>query len=251
MSAFDWRSVYPGTVQVTMVLDPFEAAELLDQAAAERRIIASNTVRGMPAIVFGPEIEPAEETDDEEAQEAGQEHPPQADPDEQAEATAAGDGPEDGTGSAVQPASLLGSDGGAGGRGFNGDPKIAILPVVRREPIADTPADRGDDHDDTPRFDARSPLAGKPPRRAEPPREPDYRYFTGKGRVKRGEITADDQKLIEEAVAAGRVTKCPPFKHALDANDPSLNDWKGKKARARCRGSKNSTKRCTRKAKPQ
>lgn len=43
-------------------------------------------------------------------------------------------------------------------------------------------------------------------------REPECRFFDGKGLVRRGEITQADRELVAEAVAAGRVTKLPPGK---------------------------------------
>lgn len=48
-----WGRIYPNKRIVTLILDPVEAEELLDQALSEGRRIGERTVMGMPMIAFG------------------------------------------------------------------------------------------------------------------------------------------------------------------------------------------------------
>ncbi|MCI5076813.1 hypothetical protein [Oricola sp.] len=193
MNRFDWTDAYPGRRIVTLVLDLAQETELLGQAADEGRLIAPGTVLGMPKIARDPQEEwasmPMQPINDNPSSEA-------------------------------VPAATPGANTSAE---TAPDPKIAILPVVRREsmPADETPAPARE-----PRFDDRSPLAEKPPRRQDPPREPERRFNpTKRCWERRGTITGQDLELVETAVAEGRVTKCPPATFALDANDARNVNW--------------------------
>ena len=175
--SWSWKDVYPGARMVTLVLDAFEAAELLDQAREEGRLIAPDTVRGMPAIAFadvGPE-QPDEQkgTDDEEAAE---EAAPQVavEPESEGEGSDENDLPEAAETRRPLPASPRhgGGDRSIGGRGVAGPDRTAPAKLM---PPTPRPA----------------PAIG----------------------LKR--LSPADQALIDAAIAEGRVTKCPPMKHSV------------------------------------
>jgi phage FluMu protein Com len=112
------------------------------------------------------------------------------------------------------------------------DPKVVILPVVRRErPALEGPPAWNPAAELLFLADARrSVFDEQPPAREPERREPEWRYFRGRGRVRRGEVTAADLALVREAVAAGRITRCPPCTFALDAaEETAAHAWRKKR----------------------
>ena len=231
MTNWSWKDVYPGARIITLVLDADEAAEFMEQAVEEGRVIAPNTVRGMPMVAFGddPGKAPATSADIEDlaawrrlgrGKEKVDEEAENAKPAAKAQAPEkrprkAGSGKDRPAAPAVSARPVGGKPGRAGTRQDDAAPavtrpdsKVTILPVVRRE--------RRDDASRSSFMDL------EPPPRPEAKPEPAVRFFKGKGKVKRGEVTEADRRMVEEAIAKGKVkiTKCPPCTFALDANDP-------------------------------
>lgn len=215
-SGSGWERIYPGKRIVTLILDPFEAEELLGQALAEGRRIGERTVLGMPMIAFseprdgaggdarsvaGRPVDPVD-LDNWRALGRGVEHHPDGqtpEPDDKPD-----DKPEN------KP-----------------DNKVVILPVIRREPLPDKPQE---------------PPAAEPPvarQLADPPQPParPKRQATAVGskRESSKRISAADQALIDEAIAQGRVTKCPDFKHSVEPGQllPGEGWRKGKKGKGK------------------
>ena len=237
---FDWRLVYPRSRIVTLILDPEEARELLAQAADEGRVVSRGVVRGMPAIAFSERVLPAPDNGNSFDMD-------EVEDDEEDGAEAAGAGP-------IQRAGDAGPDHVADRPADGPEPKGAVLLFtgVWREPIKATDEavskapSKALRTDPEPRFPAGSILAEQPPRRDREPAEPEYRYFPNKGKVKRGTISAEDRKLVDQALAEGRVTKCPPgHSRAEYAPAPGGDEWVSR-AKA-LRGNKNSALKRSRK----
>ncbi|WP_375588000.1 hypothetical protein ABWH89_11255 [Hoeflea alexandrii] len=214
-----WDRIYPDKRIITLILDPFEAEELLDQALSEGKRIGERTIMGLPMIVAGEcAIEP--DADNE--------------PDETAEVSNRSDLD---AWKALGRKRELVSDGQA----QRPDEKVVILPVVRREPL---PAEAAPAPPPSPKVkeakpsaaDAWTPFKTKPaqlpgnhrkrsvldevpphaPAALNPP-EPQRRFNKAKNRwEQRGTVSAGDRALIDEAIAQGRVTKCPDFKHSVE-----------------------------------
>lgn len=227
-----WADVYPRHRVVTLVLPEDEAAELLDQARIDGRMIAPDTVLGMPAIAFenipntpAPAIVP---------QKAQEGNKSCGKPDDATHKPQAAD-----AGQAVR------APRGAGGGG-----NIVILPCVRRERLPEpAPAQPGDKLTKPLKPATRGPVKGLPPmgrvpiapkddialapRRSimdeRPPmmREPEEttkrpRWNPATGRLMRpGEITKADRQMVADALANGfPVTRCPPRKYSVEIGQP-------------------------------
>ena len=236
-----WDKIYPDKRIITLILDPFEAEELLDQALSEGKRIGERTIMGMPMIAFGDcAVEP-----------------------ESGERRAA-------SGKPVDPVDL--DNWRALGRKIEHETappaarpeeNVVILPVVRREKLPEKPADPTPPT--PPTQPAPEPLAPspKPPvadtwspfktkarqqthpahRRSileeSPPRDPPLSAAEPKRRFNkakkkwesRGRVSEADRALIDEAIAQGRVTKCPDFKHSVEPGEllPGEGWRKGKK----------------------
>ena len=192
MSGWSWQDVYPGTVTVTMVLDRADAAELLDQAAEEGRIIGPRIIRGMPAIAFSEEIPPPK--------------------------IAVSISPQKERAPETQMA--LGKLAGAAAKQFQAsdkpaaDPKIALLPAVRQ---AGPKRNR-----------KRQESGGEVVALRRPSNEPPSTTVK--------EVDPDLRAQIDTAVAAGKVTKCPPCKHSVEPGQLLPGEgWPKKRKRGRPR----------------
>lgn len=225
-----WDEIYPDKRIVTLILDPLEAEQLLDQARSEGKRIGERTIMGMPMIAFGDSATEPETHD---------QRPANKKP--------------------VDPVDL--DNWRALGRKLEHkaetttdqpDEKVVILPVVRREPLPDNPtppapctpaslapAPKPPVADTWSPFKAnihrRSILEETPPRDPPPPPDEPKRRFN-KGRNKwenRGKVSDADRALIDEAIANGRITRCPDFKHSVEPGQllPGEGWRKGKKAR--------------------
>lgn len=226
-----WDTIYPEKRVVTLILDPWEAQELLDQALSEGRRIGERTVMGMPMIAFGDtlqhgpaEAEPAPQTDDLEAwNRLGR--PQNRKP----------------SGGAGEEQCVASNAVSAGHRDTPGNPpepannKIAILPVIRRERIPDATPETKSVPPAKVLGNRRSILDEKPPAASEPATaRPQKRFNKAKGKWERpGAISDVDRALIDQAIAQGRVTKCPDFKHSVKPGEllPGEGWRRGKKKR--------------------
>jgi hypothetical protein len=224
-----WNEIYPEKRVVTLILDPFEAEELLDQALSEGRRIGERTVMGMPMIAFGDtlqggpaEVEPDPEPNDLEAwNRLGR---------RQVCKPADGDGQEKDV--ASDAVSTTDRDAQENPR-EPGDNTIAILPVVRRERLPEPAPETKCEQPSKSRSDRRSILDEKPAAAAEPATvRPQKRFNKAKGKWERpGAISDGDRALIDQAIAQGRVTKCPDFKHSVEPGEllPGEGWRRGKK----------------------
>lgn len=226
---WSWADVWPGTRVITLVLDEFEAEQLIDQAREEGRLVGRDVIRGMPAIAFG---DPSPAGGQMRAFDDGA--PPLRRPDDPADldawhglgrsieaetvgkppAAAARVPPEPVAG---EPSRLAPSqpEAAKGGSWAPSKPsvepagqKIIIFPGIRRERLPEPPAVKP-----APLRQGDRPVLPAEPKEDNPP----------------AAIKAVDpatRAMIDEAVNAGRVTKCPPRTFAIDANDPAGVTWK-------------------------
>lgn len=151
--SFNWTDVYPGHRVLTLVLPAREARKLLEEAALDGRLIAPDTVRGLPDGGGQMPFEPVSKASGEPV-----ERP------------------------IVQRCDRAGRD--------PGPVSAPVVPVARPRPRPVGPMQGGE-----------SPLTIKT-------------------------IDPALRAMIDEAVAAGKVTRCPPRTYALDASDPSGRAWK-------------------------
>lgn len=227
---WSWADVWPGARVITLVLDEFEAEQLIDQAREEGRLVGRDVIRGMPAIAFsdpvpaGPKTpafddgapplhRPADPADLDawhglgrsiEAETAGK--PP-------AGAAMALPEPEPATPAPSRPEAPLKAAKGSSIAPSKpseepSGPRIIIFPGVRRERLPEPPAVKP-----APLRQGDRPVLPAEPKEDNPP----------------AAIKAVDpatRAMIDEAVNAGRVTKCPPRTYAIDANDPDGAAWK-------------------------
>jgi hypothetical protein len=227
-----WSDVYPGTHVVTLVLPHDEARNLLDQARAQGRMIARDTVLGMPTLAASSGAQPAETHG-----QSGQQqffsvvrvldtkqdrpvppvaemtdHPVEQPADEQA----------------VELAQPQQAEGGS---------NVVILPCVRRERIDPpkpampartkrivVPSARPSVETALTVRPRRSVFDELPPVPAAPEPQPRTKFNPATGRMMRaGEVTAAERQMVAEAIAAGfPVTRCPPGKYSADVVEAPL-----------------------------
>jgi hypothetical protein len=226
-----WSDVYPNTHVVTLVLPHDDARALLDQARAEGRMIARDTVLGMPSMAAGSG--PQNHTPIQGSNsffsvvrvlDTEQERPvpPVAETTEEHGEQTAGEQADE---RAPQQA--------------EGNSNVVILPCVRRERLDD---DKPAKPDPRPRplparakrivvpssetaltvRPRRSVLDERPPVPPAPEPQPRTKFNPATGKVMRaGEVTAAERQMVADAIAAGfPVTRCPPCKHSAEPGTP-------------------------------
>lgn len=226
-----WDEIYPDKRVIALILDPFEAEKLLDQALSEGRRIGERTVLGMPMIAFGRVADdepsaPAADTrsgDLEAWNRLGRKTAPKTSPDERGKPDAVPvSGDRTGEPTDEKPPRPA-------------DNKIAILPVIRRERLPDPAPETGSSSPADASGERRSILDEAPPASTEPAAaSPQKRLNKARGKWERsGAISATDRALIDEAIAKGRVTKCPDYKHSVEPGEllPGEGWRKGKRKR--------------------
>lgn len=183
MSRWTWSDCYDGARIITLVLDEDEAEAFVDEARRDGRLIAANTVRGLPAPAKPAVARP---------------RPP------------------------IDPADLEGWH--ALGRKIEAEalpsltPPAPPAPITAPAPFAAAVIPRI--AESLPKLPAPDPKPLPRPQGAPPPMIP----------VKRRD--PDLQTMVEAAIAAGKLTVCPPCKHSVEPGQmlPGEGNWKQRKA---------------------
>ncbi|MEL6919528.1 MAG: hypothetical protein AAFO77_00695 [Pseudomonadota bacterium] len=211
---WSWSDIFDGHRAVTIVLPDFEAEELIDQAALEGRLIGPTVIKGLPAIIV-------EEFDGD--QSLIEECASTQDADNTTDAPQNPVMPANENNPAIDHQANRPTASVSEEPANKPDPKVAILDVVRREPMAVEPASNALQPASDTR--SRSPIFGETPPANHAP-SPDQ--------IRQAAQNRDLARIAAEALATGdvKVTKCPPCTFSQPQTEPWRGGADGRKRKA-------------------